>query len=330
MRRTAYMGLASLLVVGALAIPGEAQQINDGVEYGAYLAVLNEKDLTRKSALAEKFLVDYKETAAKKETYWILILSYAQIPNWAKAMELAEKLPTLAPGFDAAQKSQVLLIGMSAAMELKNNPKIIEWSEKVLAANPDQIDALRNLSYLWSTSFPTDETAKQAQMAKVLELNKRALAQPKPTGVADATWTPIQVQLHRTSCQMLLNQKKYAEAIAECEEALKLNKKDGDSYYLIGLAMIPDLNDKLKKYAASVTKLNDNRRSDQITRDDLNAAKEALFQIATQKKDEVVLTFAKAVVAGGGYAAQARTKLGEYATAPGELDKALADAKANL
>ena len=52
MRRTAYIGLASLLLVGALAIPGEAQQINDGVEYGAYLAVLNEKDLTKKSALA--------------------------------------------------------------------------------------------------------------------------------------------------------------------------------------------------------------------------------------------------------------------------------------
>ena len=103
-----------------------------------------------------------------------------------------------------------------------------------------------------------------------------------------------------------------------------------DSYYLIGLAMIPDLNDKVKKYTASVAKLNDNRTADQITRDDLTAAKDGAFQSATQKKDEIVLTFAKAVVAGGGYAAQARTKLQEYATAPGELDKALEDAKANL
>jgi tetratricopeptide (TPR) repeat protein len=274
--------------------------------------------------------VDYKETAAKKETYWMLILSYAQIPNWPKALELAENLPTLAPGFDAAQKNQVLLIGMNAAMESKNNLKIIEWSERVLAANPNQIDALRTLSFLWSTSLPADDDAKQAQMTKVLEIDKRALAQPKPAGVADATWTLIRVQLHRTSCLMLLNQKKNAEAIAECQEALKLNKKDGDSHYLIGLAMISDLNDKLKKYTASVDTLNENRTAGQIIRDDLTADKDLAFLIATKKKDEVVLTFAKAVVAGGGYAAQARTKLQEYATAPGELDKALADAKADL
>jgi tetratricopeptide (TPR) repeat protein len=330
MRRTAYLGLASWLVMGALAISGKAQQINDPREYDAYMAVFNEKDLTRKSALAEKFLVDYKETAAKKETYWMLILSYADLPNWPKAMELAEKLPTLAPGFDAAQKNEVLRIGMTAAMALKDNPRIIEWSERVRAANPNHIDALRNLSYLWSTSLPADEAAKQAQMAKVLEINKRILAQPKPAGVADATWTPIQVQLHRTSCMMLLNQKKNAEAIAECQEALKLNKKDGDSYYLIGLAMISDLNDKVKKYNASVDKLNENRTANQIIRDDLTAERDLAILIATKKKDEVVLTFAKAVVAGGGYAVQARTKLQEYATAPAELDKALADAKADL
>jgi len=324
------LGLALLLLAGALATLGRAQQINDRVEYDVYVAVINEKDLTRKSTLAEKFLLDYKETVAKKETYWMLILSYAEIPNWARAIELAEKLPALAPGFDAAQKNQVLLIGMNAAMQLKNNPKIIEWSEKVLAADPNQIDALRNLSFLWSTSFPADDAAKQHQMAKVLEIDKRALAQPKPAGVADATWTPIQVQLHRTSCLMLLNQKKNAEAIAECQEALKLDKKDGDSYYLIGFAMIPDLNDRIRKYNDSVNKLNDNRTADQLTRDDLTATRDGTLLIATKTKDEIVLTFAKAVVAGGGYAAQARTKLQEYATAPGELNKALADAKANL
>ena len=330
MRRTACLGFVALLLVGLLTTAGKAQQINDLAEYNAYVAVINEKDLTRKAALAEKFLVDYKETAAKKETYWMLILSYAQIPNWAKAMELAEKLPTLAPGFDAAQKDQVLLIGMSAAMELKNNARIIEWSEKVLAANPNQFDALRNLSFLWSTSLPADDAAKQAQMAKVLDINKRALAQPRPAGVTDAAWTPIQVQLHRTSCLMLLNQRKNAEAIAECQEALKLDRKDGDSYHLIGLAMIPELNDKLKKYQASVATLNENRTADQITRDELTAVKDGALLIASMKKDEIVLTFAKAVVAGGGYAAQARTKLQEYATDPAERDKALADAKADL
>jgi hypothetical protein len=330
MRRTTSLALASLLVLGALATPGKAQQINDRIEYDAYIAVLNEKELTRKSALAEKFLVDYKETAAKNETYWMLILSYAQIPNWPKAMDLAEKLPGLAPGFDAAQKNQVLMIGMSAAMELKNNPKIIEWSERVLAVNPNQIDALRNLSSLWSASFPTDEAARQAQMAKVLEISRRALAQPKPAGVAVAAWSPIQVQLHRTSCLMLLNQKKNAEAIAECQEALKIDKRDGDSYYLIGLATIPDLNDKLKKYTAAVEKLNQNRASDQLTRDDLKAEMDGAFAAAAKKKDEIVLTFAKAVVAGGGYATQARAKLQEYATAAGELDKTLADARADL
>lgn len=130
--------------------------------------------------------------------------------------------------------------------------------------------------------------------------------------------------------RLLLNQLKNAEAIAEYQEALKLDKKDGDSYYLIGLAMIPDLNDKLKKYNASVVNLNENRAAGQIIRDDLTAERDLADLIATKKKDEVVLTFAKAVAAGGGYAAQARAKLQAYATAPGELDKALTDAKADL
>jgi hypothetical protein len=130
---------------------------------------------------------------------------------------------------------------------------------------------------------------------------------------------------------MLLNQKKYAETITACEAALKVNPKDGDSYYLIGLAMKPSLVDLVAKYNESVNKLNENRTADQITRDELMAVKDGAEKVAESKKEEIIGIFAKAVACGGGAAAQAKDELTKlFGGTPDEMNAVVAEKKKEL
>lgn len=338
MRKTAYLGL-SLLLVTAFATSALAQaapqqpQWNSTAEYDAYITAFNEKDFAKKAQLAEKFLADFPKAAPqyRQDAYVMIVLSYAQIPNWAKAVEWIDKMPQLGPTIDPAMKRQFLIIGLTGSNQLKNNTKIKEYAEKVLAVDPNEINALYTLSGLLAGSLPADETAKNAQITRTLEVTRQALKQPKPAGVPDDQWKPLQVQLNRTVCLMLLNQKKYKETIAACEEALKINSKDGDSYYLIGLAMKPELVELVNKYNDSVNKLNENRTADQITRDELMAVKDGAEKIAESKKEEIIGIFAKAVAAGGGAAAQAKDELNKLFTGtPDEMNTLIASKKKEL
>lgn len=330
MRRTAYLGLC-LTLFAALAAPGFAQQINDPAEYAAYLKVYEEKDPAKKAPAGEKFLVDYPKTVANKETYNMILLSYYQTQTWAKALEWADKQAQIAPTLSADDKNRVLIIGMTAAEALKNTPKLKDYAGKVLEKDPQNAGALVTLSGLLANSIPTADDAKMKHFDETLTITKRALAAPKPAGASDVQWNPVRVQLHDTSCMVLLNQKKYAEAIAACDEALKLNKKDGYAYYLKGMAMKPAVADALAKYRAAVDKLNENRTADQLTRDELKATADGLESTATAKTNELIEVFAKSV-ATGWQAAQnpSHNELKIFTGTPEELTKLINDKKAEL
>src|SRR5262245_30202355 len=272
MKNTACWGIFSILFVG-LTAPGFSQEIKDPMEYSAYTAVYQQQDPAKKAAMAEKFLMDYPKTTALQQTYMILLLSYARIPDWMKALETADKQEQMAPALGAEEKKQVLLVGMAASEQTKNVPKLKEYAEKVLAVDPKNVGALVSLStVLASTPLPTDEGAKAKQLDQTLSIAQRALAEPKPQGATDAQWTQVTMQLHDTSAMVLLNQKKYSEASAEAQAALKIDAKDGYAYYLQGLAMKPSVAEAINNYNAAVKKLNDTPATDQIARDESKAA----------------------------------------------------------
>jgi len=332
MRRTAYLGLF-LTLFAALAAPGFAQEIKDPAEYKAYMdTCYNEKDLGKKAAGCEKFLVDYKDTVAKTQSYMQILLSYAQIPNWPKTLETADKQAQIAPTLGVDDKKRVVLIAFAAAQNT-NSPKMKSYAERVLEIDPKHAAALVTLSGLLANSLPTEEAAKMKQLDETLAVTKRALAAPKPEGATDAQWNPALAQLHDTACMVLLNQKKYADAIAECQDALKINKKDGYAYYLMGLAMKPAVADALAKYRAAVDKLNlpENRSADQLTRDDLKATSDGLLETATAKTDELVEVFAKSVATGWqGATNPARNELKIFRGTPDELNKLIEEKKKEL
>jgi hypothetical protein len=238
----------------------------------------------------------------------------------------------LAPRLTDAQKLQYYQIGMLAGVNLKNNAKTAEYAEKVLSMNATDLNALVTLSSLLSQTLPTEETAKQAQLNRTLDVTRRALAQPRPAaGYTDAQWNGIRLQLHQTACLVLLNQNKHTESIAECQEALKINGKDSYAWYLIGLSHKTALIDLSKKYNDAVEKYNANRTADPITVDDLRAVMVGAEQIASAKRDETLDAFARSVAAGGPAGQQAREELQKIFTGtPEELNRLIEEKKSQL
>jgi tetratricopeptide (TPR) repeat protein len=321
MKRIANWALP-LLLIGALTAPALAQaqapsalqqepKWKDNKEYTDYMVVYDEKDHAKKAANAEKFFVDHKDVdpIALTHVFKMMYLGYANAGNWVKVLESYDRMGTLGPKLTDAEKQQYTQIALVAAANSKNNPRTIELAEKILKDDPNNFNALITLSGVLSGTLPTSNPQKDAQITKTLEITKRALAQPRPQGVADAQWNPIQVQLRETSCLMLLNQIKYQESIAECQAAIKLNPKDSYAWYWIGLSHRAALIDLSKKYNEAVDKYNANRTADQLVLDELRAAMQGAEKVASDKRDETADAFARAAAIGGDAGKQALTEL---------------------
>jgi hypothetical protein len=293
MKRIANWALP-LLLIGALTTPAlaQAQQAQpaqaepkwkDNKEYTDYMLVYDEKDPAKKAANAEKFFVDHKEAdpIALTHVFKMMYLGYANAGNWVKVLETYDRMGTQAPKLTDAEKQQYTQIALVAAANSKNNPRTIEIAEKVLKDDPNNFNALITLSGVLSSTLPTTNPQKDAQITRTLDITKKALAQPRPQGVTDAQWNPIQVQLRDTTCLMLLNQTKYQESMIDLS----------------------------KKYNEAVDKYNANRTADQLVLDGLRAEMQGAEKVASDKRDETADAFARSAAIGGDAGKQALTEL---------------------
>ena len=344
MKRIAYWALP-LLLIGALTTQGLAQappapaqppkeepKWGSTKQYEEYIACFKETDHAKKAACAEKFLVDHKgaDPIVITDTYKMVLFGYANAGNWPKTIETIER-QSIAPRLTDADKKQYNQIGMVAAVNSKNNPKTIEYAEKVLKDDPKNANALITLSGVLSQNLPTTSPQKETQIARTLDITRQALAAPKPQGIADAQWNPVQLQLRETMCLMLLNQQKYKESIAECQEALKINAKDGFAWYWIGLSHKAALVELATKYEAAVKDYNDNRSAGQLVVDEKTAVMQGALKQASDKKDETIDAFARAAAIGGDAGTQAQGELKKlFEGTPDALDKIIQDKKSQL
>jgi hypothetical protein len=339
MKRTAYWGF-SLLFVVALATPCWAQDIKDAKEYDAYITFFKETDHVKKAALGEKFLADFPSTVAKKETYQILLLAYANAGQagapgaWAKALDYAERVKEFIPSPDPVMVGTVNTIGFLSSQGTKNNAKTLDYGKKLLVANPNNLEVLVALSGILSSSFPSDPAARDAQINEALEITKRALAQPKPATANDAQWKQVQVQLLLTTCAMTYNKRQYPETVAACDQVLKLDKKNGAAWYYTGLALKYQIPEHDKRYRGAVDEYNKNRETaDQVTLADMKSRSDGLLAILEGKVQEAIDAFAKSVAAGGVPEARAELEAlykGKNSGSLEGLDALIAQKKAEL
>jgi len=131
--------------------------------------------------------------------------------------------------------------------ELKNFPRVIEYSDKLVALG-DRADASARFQTLYARAIAYDALrpndppqAKQAKEAAALGL--RTLSEiKKPENVSDAAFAaerkPIMVYLDETEGAASMTLRDYAGAIEAYRAALALDPDDGNANYQLGLAYL--------------------------------------------------------------------------------------------
>ncbi|MBI4474212.1 MAG: hypothetical protein HY646_16190 [Acidobacteria bacterium] len=337
MKTTSRMALSVLLLL-ALALPGLAQ---GEVENSAYRTYYGEQNAQKKIELGEKFLTDFKESTYRAPVLQGILNLYVQGQNWAKVMEHGDKLPAELPNADAKIKTTVYTLAMGAAQAANNANKTIEFGDKVLAADPNDLQAQVIVSTTIPVAMPQDKAAND----KAIGLATKALAgvaqyfsAAKPANLTDAQWRQARAeydeQLHSTLGLIYFSRVDYAKSIEEYSAVSKSNPKDGVARYYIGLAFRNQAADVSKATVDAIDALNAAKKAKapQPEIDELDAKRLGLQEEFQKKRDTALDELAAAVAIGGPVTAQARDALEKLYTSKNDslqgLDQLIAQKKA--
>jgi hypothetical protein len=146
---------------------------------------------------------------------------------------------------------------------------------------------------------------------RFLEKPRTELLWSKPMGTADAEWNSVQAQANSTLGMALVLQAKYEDSIPVLEAALKLNKKDDQSHYNLGLAYSNQLPQSQRAALDAFNAENAAKRArkDQFEIDELAAIASARQGEFNTKRDMAIEAFGKAVAVAGPYSPPARQQL---------------------
>jgi tetratricopeptide (TPR) repeat protein len=325
MKRTWYLGISLLLIV-ALGVPAFSQappqpQAKTQAEYNAYKALYDEQNPQKKAELGEKFLTDFKDSDFVGQSYTMLIGAYSRAQNWAKVMEAADRA-VMFPKADMRLKTFAMENAMVAAQQANNFEKILEYGDKLLAIDPNNLNAMITLSSMIPERLPMDEAAKKAALEKANTLAMKAMggvqqvfSQPKPAQITDAQWTQekanLEGNLHATMGFISLNNRDYGKAVEHYESALKSVPKDGVAHFRLGLAYQFLTSEASRQLVDSIKAENEAKasRADQVQIDELVARRQGIEQDLNDKRDKAIDQLATAVAIGGVVGQPAREAL---------------------
>jgi len=309
-------------------LPGVAQ---GEVENNAYRLFYGEKDPAAKIQQGEKFLTDFKESTYRSPILMTILPLYVQAQNWAKVLDHGEKLSTELPNADVKAKVTIYTYAMAAAQATNSAAKIVEFGDKVLAAEPTNLNAQLVVATTIPQGMPQDKTANE----KAFELANKALAgvaqyfsQPKPANMTDAQWKQARAdydeQLHSALGMIQVNRKDYAKAAAEYTIVAKSNPKDSVAHFYIGFAYQNQTADASKALVEAIKAFDAARfaKAPQPDIDELDAKRQGIQGELDKKMDAALDEFAISVAIGGGpLEKQARAALESlYKTKHNSLD----------
>jgi len=303
MKRIGIIGLFLVLSLW-LAIPAWSQR----GENNAYQAIQDERTPQRRIQLIEEFLNDYKNSAYRPDLDVELMNLYVGNRDWAKILLRAESFRLEVPTADAISRSAVYTRAMLAATQVNNMDKTTEFGERVLTADPNNLSALLTLSSNTVARLPQDAAARDAAINKALDYAKRVQAVPRPTTLSEDEWQRSQGRAHSTVGLIQFTKGQFAEAATEYSQALKVNPKDPDGQYRIGVAYFNLILTAIPVVQATMKAVNDASaaKADSKQLDELVAKREAAAADMLEKRDLAIESLARAVALG---AAPARTQL---------------------
>jgi tetratricopeptide (TPR) repeat protein len=237
MKRLGYAGLSTVLCL-AVALPGLAQQPSPAelacnAKYGKYYNA--QADMK----LFDDFVNDAtcKDSKYRNDAFTVMRTSLTTAKNWKGVMELETRYEKEMPGVDVKLKAYSLNSGMSAAAQAGDAARVLEFGDKLLAADPMNINALLIVATTIPLNLPTEAAAMEKALAKALDYAKKLVEMPKPAAIEDKTWqTAVLGPAHGVIGFVLLQKAQYDDAEKEFDQTVKINPKDQLAWYRYGLA----------------------------------------------------------------------------------------------
>jgi len=203
-------GHGSGLVWAAPQQPAEGQKPttwSGREEYDAFMAATSEKDNQKRIGLIDAFLQKYPNSIAKDQALVVLMQTYAQ---------------------------------------LNDVPKAIDAAHKAVEANPEKLEALTYLSYVFPFVFKLDDPEAATKLSQAESDAKRGLEAlqklKKPDNVTEDQFNQY-VKGQRANFNacigfVALQRKDYAAAITSFKTAAEDNPADVYTFYRLGIAYI--------------------------------------------------------------------------------------------
>ena len=292
-RTICYLGLPVLVILAlAPTVSGQGE-----VQNSAYRAFYAEQNGQKKAELGEKFLTDFKESTYRAPILKTILTGYVQSQNWAKVLEHAEKLPTELSDADNATKALVYTYGMAAAQATNNAAKTVDYGDKVLAVDPNNLQAQVFVSTTIPQGMPQDKAAND----RALDLSTKALAgvqqyfsQPKPAEMTEVQWKQArgeyEDQLHSARGLIYFNRSDYGKSSEEYLEVIKNSPKDGIAHFYLGYTYRNETADLSKELVEAIKAFDAARQAkkSQPEIDELDARRQGLQDEFTKKRDSAL------------------------------------------
>ena len=189
------------------AAPQQKKEIKDPAEYNAYMTAFNQTDPAAKAQALEAFLQRYPNTVIKIDAMELLMASYQQAGN---------------------------------------APKVTEWAQKIVQADPNNLRALALLTYMGRAAAGAGgpnaaQALQQAGQYGMQGLQALQTAQ-KPAEVSEADWEKLKTQtgmiFNGAAGMNALQSKDYANAAKYLSVAVAGNPADLNNVYPLALSYL--------------------------------------------------------------------------------------------
>lgn len=235
-------------------------------DYKVWEGIQAEKDGSKKVDMIVTFLQEKPKNGLRQymiPEYQKVIVALQSGKNWAQIIALGEKFLTVAPNDDfteghlanacsesgntrcfatyaervyASKPNPDLARAIAAAYQkLGNDAKALQWKDKVLASNPDDIQIMADAMKKYAAAQNHAQAVKYAkQCLKVLPTAK------KPDNMSEADWKASVDQTYAIAYGVLgqddYNNRKYSLAIRNLDNAVKHFKRNDGAYFLLGMS----------------------------------------------------------------------------------------------
>lgn len=323
MRTAAYLGLAGALMF-ALAAPAVAQeQPQDPPDLKAYRQIYDPQAMADKKAeLAEAFLAEaqpaFSESVHRDNVFLILFQSYKELGKWSQALDAVDRLDKLVPKTPPDRKLLFYAEAMNIALsEAKDTKRTIGYAEKIVAIDPNNVNALLTLATA-IPPLPEDTAARETVFNQVVEHGKKVLSLPRPEAVPEDKWqsirSAIQVQNQSLIAMVLLDKKDYVGCGKAYESLTQMTPRDAAAQYRLGICryyQVRAANEMEiaanKAHIAFIEECNKTRETDKGCESEANksriaeldAKEKALKKDFETMRDSAIEAFARAVAIGG-------------------------------